>query len=190
MCGLRMFALAGLLFCSALLNAQDVGQVCLLAYADWDENGARDLDEPALNRGVGADLLNAQGVTIASQLLVDSPFAINGMLCFDQLTAGNYRLRLTSAEYAATTSASGAATVVVGEPPPRIELGVLPLFEEPRADDQISISTDDALVAVLLAAATFSLALLLAAATVALLMSNKRRRRQRRPLPPAESANR
>ena len=190
MSGLRMLALAGLLICSAALNAQDVGQICLLAYADWDENGARDLDEPALNRGVGADLLNAQGITIASRLLVDSPFATNGLLCFDQLTAGDYRLRLTSAEYAATTNASASATVVVGEPPPRIELGVLPLFEEPRADDQFSIPTDDALVAVLLAAATVAMALLLAAATVALLMTNKRRRRRRHLLPLAESANR
>lgn len=190
MSGLRMLALAGLLICSAALNAQDVGQICLLAYADWDENGARDLDEPALNRGVGADLLNAQGITIASRLLVDSPFATNGLLCFDQLAAGDYRLRLASAEYAATTSASGAATVVVGEPPPRIELGVLPLFEDSRSQDHSASITDGAIVDLLLAAGAFATALLLAGVAVALLLSTNARRRQRRPLSPAESAYR
>lgn len=190
MSGLRMLALAGLLICGAALNAQDVGQICLLAYADWDENGARDLDEPALNRGVGADLLNAQGITIASRLLIDSPFATNGLLCFDQLAAGDYRLRLTSAEYAATTSASGAATVVVGEPPPRIELGVLPLFEDSRPQDHSASITDGAIVGLLLAAGAFATALLLAGVAVALLLSTNARRRQRRPLSPAESAYR
>ncbi|MCY4465786.1 MAG: hypothetical protein OXE46_09645 [Chloroflexi bacterium] len=175
MCGLRMLALAGLLLCSAALNAQDLGQICLLAYADWDENGARDLDEPALNRGIGADLLNARGITIASELLVDSPFATDGLLCFNQLDAGDYRLRLTSAEYAATTNASRSATVLVGEPPPRIELGVLPLFEDPRTQDRGTAFTDAETFALLLAAGAFATALLLAVLTVVLLVTKPAR---------------
>lgn len=166
---LRMLALAGLLFCSAVLYGQDVGQICLLAYADWDENGARDRDEPALNQGIGADLLNAQGITIASRLLVDSPFATNGLLCFDELAAGDYRLRLTSAAYAATTNISASATVVVGEPPPRIDIGVLPLFEDSRAQAHSADQPDGARVGLLLAAGALATALLLAVATFALL---------------------
>lgn len=175
MSSLRMLALAGLFLCSAVLNGQDVGQICLLAYADWDENGARDRDEPALSQGIGADLLNAQGITIASRLLVDSPFATNGLLCFDQLAAGDYRLRLTSAEYAATTNISGSATVVVGEPPPRIDIGVLPLFEDSRAYAHSTDRTDGAPVDLLLAAGAFATALLLAVATFALLATESTR---------------
>lgn len=181
MCRLPILALVGLLFSSALLNAQDVGQICLLAYADWDENGARDRDEPALKHGIGADLLNAVGITIASQLLVDSPFATDGLLCFDELAAGDYRLRLTSAEYAATTNADGSATVVLGEPPPRIELGVLPLFEDPRSQDIGAVPADHDTFAVLLAAGAFAMALLLAAVTFALLTMTNARARRRNP---------
>ncbi len=178
---LRRLALAGLLLCSAVLNAQDVGQICLLAYADWDENGARDRDEPALNQGIGADLLNAQGITIASRLLVDSPFATNGLLCFDQLAAGDYRLRLTSAAYAATTNIAEGATVVVGEPPPRIDIGVLPLFEDSRAHAHSTDHTDGAIVGLLLAAGALATALLLAVATFALLATKSTRPFRLRP---------
>ncbi len=169
MCALRLLALAGFLFCAAVLSAQDVGQACLLAFADWDENGARAQAEPALSRGIGADLLNAQGITLASQLLADSPFASQGLLCFNQLAGGEYQLRLTSAAYAATAKASGSAIVVVGEPPPRIELGVMPLFEESRARIQGTAQRQDATITLLLAAAAFVMALLLAAVTFALL---------------------
>lgn len=166
---LRLLVLAGLLLCSAALTAQDFGQICLLAYADWDENGARALDEPTLDRGIGAELLNAQGITIASRLLVDSPFAADGLLCFDQLAAGDYRLRLTSAAYAATTNRSGSATVVVGELPPRIEIGVTPLFEDSRAHAHGIDRTDGASIDLLLAAGAFAAASLVAGATFALL---------------------
>ncbi|MCY3574409.1 MAG: hypothetical protein OXG92_10560 [Chloroflexi bacterium] len=169
MAGLRLLAIAAILSCGVALTAQDVGQICLLAYADWDKNGARDLGEPVLKQGVGADLLDARGITIASQLLIDSPFASDGLLCFGQLAGGEYHLRLTSAEYAATASNSQDATVLVGAPPPRIEMGVEPLFEDARPQALSVAIDDDATMDLLLAAGAFAMTLLLAGAAFALL---------------------
>ncbi|MCY4146913.1 MAG: hypothetical protein OXE95_11585 [Chloroflexi bacterium] len=172
---LRLLALAGFLLGLPVLSAQDLGQACLLAYVDWDENGARGLDEPSLSQGIGADLLNARGITVASRLLVDSPFADDGLLCFDQLAAGDYRLRLTSAAYAATTNINGSAAVVLGEPPPRVDIGVIPIFADSLVQARSLENTDGATVDLLLAAGAFATALLLAAATLALLATKSTR---------------
>ena len=86
--------------------AQDTGQVCVQSFEDRDGDGLRDPDERAIAQGIAAGLRNMAGVTIASLLLEDSPFAADGLLCFDQLLAGDYQIALRSAEFSNTTAAS------------------------------------------------------------------------------------
>lgn len=126
------------LFCLLILmtlaaRAQETGQICVLTFDDRDGNGSRDADERSIPHGIGASLLNADGVTIAAALLDDSPFAANGLMCFDQLRAGEYRLRVTSAEFIGTTASTFAASVNPGDAPARIEFGVRPLLADEAA---------------------------------------------------------
>jgi hypothetical protein len=121
LCRLLLICLPFLL--TRILLAQDTGQVCVLSYEDRDGDGSRDADERSIAHGIGASLLNTSGVTIASALLDDSPFAANGLICFDQLLAGEYQILLTSAEFASTASASFTASVNPGEAPARFEFG-------------------------------------------------------------------
>ena len=86
------------------LLAQDSGQICILTYDDRNGNGARGADERAIAHGIGASLMTADGLIIDSALLDDSPFAASGLLCFNELLAGEYVIQLTSAEFAGTTA--------------------------------------------------------------------------------------
>ena len=124
------------------LRAQDTGQICVQSFDDRDGDGLRDADEGAIAHGVGASLQNPAGLTIASRLLEDSPFAAEGLLCFDRLLAGDYRVVLSSAEFAMTTAASFTTTVAPGSAPPLFELGLAPLFAEPSSRDRAEIALD------------------------------------------------
>lgn len=112
---------------SSLLLAQDTGQLCVQSFEDGNSDGKRDAHERAITRGVGAGLQNAAGVTIASRLLEDSPFAARGLICFEGLLAGDYRIIVTSAEYAGVASSAFAARVNPGAPPMLVEFGLSPL---------------------------------------------------------------
>ena len=181
-----MAALGWMLLCAGMAWAQNTGQVCMLVYLDANSNGGRDAGETLLNQGVGADLMDANGITIATRLLEDSPFAEDGIICFDALPAGEYGLRMTSAEYAATTSDAATASLGIGAPPPRVDIGVAPLFESVPAQASWTID-HDAAVELLIAAGAFLAAVALAGVAFALLMLTRPRRRAMRP---AESANR
>ncbi len=115
------------LFMTNMLVAQDTGQVCVQSYEDRDADGIRDADEMSVTQGIGAGLSDAAGVTIASRLLEDSPFAARGLICFEQLLAGDYQITMTSAEYAGAAATTFAASVNPGDPPALIEYGVRPL---------------------------------------------------------------
>ncbi|MCY3831906.1 MAG: hypothetical protein OXG85_02745 [Chloroflexi bacterium] len=144
----RLPLLCLLILMTAAASAQETGQICVLTFDDRDGNGSRDADERSITHGIGASLLNADGVTIAAALLDDSPFAANGLMCFDQLRAGEYRLRVTSAEFIGTAASTFAASVNPGDAPARIEFGVRPLL----ADDGSSagaLALDAAAVAAL-----------------------------------------
>lgn len=114
-------------FVTNMLVAQDTGQVCVQSFDDRDADGIRDADETSITQGIGAGLSNATGVTIASRLLEDSPFAARGLICFEQLLAGDYQITMTSAEYAGTASSTFATSVNPGSAPALIEFGVRPL---------------------------------------------------------------
>ena len=123
------------LACGSPLDAQDTGQICVQAFDDRDGNGRRDDDEAPIFRGIGASLLDDRSVTIASRLLEDSPFAEDGLLCLDQLEAGDYLVVLTSSEYIATGASVINASVRPGTAPARLDFGVRSLFEVPVRKD-------------------------------------------------------
>ncbi len=163
------------------LAAQDTGQVCVRCFADRDRDGLRDADEAAIAHGVGASLHDRADLTIAARLLEDSPFAADGLLCFDDLPAGDYRLRLTSAEFASTTAASFTASVSPGRAPPLLEFGVAPLFAETTSRGRAPIALDaDAIKALTQVLAVGLIVVALVAAcglTVAIFLFRRRSQR-------------
>jgi hypothetical protein len=94
-----------ILACTALSNvarAQDNGQFCVRAYEDVNGNRQRDAGEDLLTHSVGADIHDASGVVVASAILDTSPTNAQGLICFQNLPAGQYTVTVTSAEYLAT----------------------------------------------------------------------------------------
>ncbi|MBZ0288562.1 MAG: hypothetical protein K8I30_13175 [Anaerolineae bacterium] len=103
--------------------AQGSGQMCVRSFEDRNGNGQLDAGEPLLTRGVGVNLLNGQGVTIASSLLDTSPTAAQGVICFQFLPAGQYSVVITSADYTATTPDTITTTIADGGLPTVVEFG-------------------------------------------------------------------
>ncbi len=184
----RALALAFLALAFLTAGAQDTGQICLLAYVDQDEDGRRAGTETPIARGIAASLLDERDVTIRSQLLEDSPYASDGLLCFDQLLAGDYGLIISSSEYNATSPTVAAASVQPGAAPARIDFGAKPLTVAAAPNILTGLATLDAdAVQTLLVAGGFTAALiivmsLLGSLVVALLL--RRRRRAKASAPP------
>lgn len=135
---LALFALRHLARCLAALSftmscvgalAQDWSQVCIQAFADQNGDGQLGEIEPPIIRGVAASLLDERGVTIRSQLLKDSAYAADGLLCFDQLFQGEYQVIISSSEYMATTPTTARAGVDPGSAPAIINFGAKPLTQ-------------------------------------------------------------
>ena len=174
-----------LLLCAAAALAQDSGQICLGAYADDNGNGRRDEIEAPITRGVAASLLNERGVTIASQLLVDSAYAADGLLCFDGLLAGDYQVVISSSQYQATTASSAGASVRPGTAPARIDFGARRLVGEYLPDPAAIVGALDRpaqqtlLVAGLAAAGAIVVMSLLGVVVYVLVVRRRRRRAER-----------
>lgn len=107
----------------AVVRAQSGGQLCVRAFDDRNANGAVDEGEPLLTAGISVNLLNAQNVTIASALLDQSPTAAQGVVCFQNLPAGQYSLSLTAAGLTATTPTTITTTIADGGLPTVVEFG-------------------------------------------------------------------
>ncbi len=168
------------------LLAQETGQVCVRSFEDRDGDSLRDPDERTIARGVSAGLLNRAGVTIASRLLEDSPFAADGLLCFDLLPAGDYQIALRSAEFNITTAAVFNATVSPGEAPALVELGLQPLQVAEPSGGASRIAIDAALVDAVLRALAGSLIVVVIMSFIGLLLyfAFFRRRLMRAPAKP------
>ncbi len=132
--------------------AQETGQVCAQSFEDRDGDGLRDSDEKAIAHGVSAGLQNLAGVTIASRLLEDSPFAAEGILCFDDLPAGDYQISLRSAEFTMTSAAVFDASVSPGAAPALVEFGLQPLQKAAPSPGASRLKIDATLVEVVLRA--------------------------------------
>ena len=167
-----LLMLTGLSLAGVLVSrAQDTGQICVQAYADQNENGRRDEIDVPVSRGIAANLLNERGITIGSQLLVDAPYAADGLLCFDQLFAGEYRVVISSSEFIATTETSFSASVLPGSAPERIDFGVPGLVaDDPPPAVASAGAIDSAALQTLLIAVIAAVAALVIMALLGLLI--------------------
>ena len=87
-----------------LLQAQTSGgQICIRAFEDRNANAQDDTNEPRIQRRLSATLADNNGVIIDSAFMENSLNAAAGTLCFQRLPAGQYTLRVLSAEYDFTT---------------------------------------------------------------------------------------
>ena len=120
-----------IIFCLAVAApgisaAQDTGQICVVSFEDRNGNHNFDENEPPITQGIGVNLQGALGITVETRLLEVSPKAVMGLVCFDDIAAGEYRVMLTSAQYEATTDTFFNAVVVPGSAPVRFDFGVRP----------------------------------------------------------------
>jgi hypothetical protein len=119
-----IFLLAMLLSIYGVAAAQEgSGQLCVRSFEDRNANSRLDAGEPLITRGIGINLLDADGVTIASALLDNSPTAAQGVVCFQFLAAGQYSVVVTSADYDATTPSTITTTVGDTNLPTVVEFG-------------------------------------------------------------------
>ena len=177
----RALALTWLALSCVPMQAQDTGQICLQAYADRNRDGQRDVTETAITRGIAASLLNERGVTIDSRLLDDSPIAADGLLCFNQLLAGEYRIIISSSEFIATTATSAEATVRPGTAPARIDFGArsLAIVETPIAITGFAALDSDAIQTLVIAAGSAIIVIVIMAllgVLISLLVIRRRKR--------------
>lgn len=93
-------------------QAQDSGgQFWVQAFEDRNGDGAHNAGEPFLTRGVTVDLLNADGVVMASGTLDNAPYATQGFLGFLYLAPGTYTAVISSPDLTPTTATSVDVTI-------------------------------------------------------------------------------
>ncbi len=106
------------------LLAQDSGgQLWVQAFEDRNGNGQHDAGEPFLTRSVSVDLLNADGVIVASGALDGAPYASRGYIGFLYLDPGSYTAVITSPELTPTTPDHVAVTITEGALPVTVLYG-------------------------------------------------------------------
>jgi hypothetical protein len=100
---LILAALLGLFMVGMSFAQSSGGQICVRAYEDRNGNASQDANEPPITRGISATLADAQGVIVETAMMENSPNASGGTLCFQRLAAGQYTVRVASADYTATS---------------------------------------------------------------------------------------
>ncbi len=106
------------------LLAQDSGgQLWVQAFEDRNGNGQHDAGEPFLTQSVSVDLLNADGVIVASGALDGAPYASRGYVGFLYLDPGTYTAVITSPELTPTTPDHVAVTITDGALPVTVLYG-------------------------------------------------------------------
>lgn len=95
----------------ALAQDDEGGQFCVRAYEDRNGNTLLDPGEPLLTRGIGANLLDEQGIVIQTALIDNSPTSAQGVICFLNLMPGQYTMDITSAEFNPTTLSNMTVTI-------------------------------------------------------------------------------
>ncbi len=121
----RLFLLTVLLFVLALpvLAQESTGQFWVQAFEDRNGDGAHNAGEPFLTSGVSVDLLNADGVVMASGTLDDAPFATQGFVGFLYLAPGTYTAVISSPNLTPTTPARVDVSITEDESLVRVSFG-------------------------------------------------------------------
>lgn len=118
------FLLVTLLAAAGVVFAQESGgQLWVNVFEDRNGNGQRDGGEPLVTRGVSVNLLNPEGVVIASALLDDSPNAARGLIGFQRLPPGTYTVVVTSPDLTPTTPDTFTETIEAGGLPTVLNFG-------------------------------------------------------------------
>lgn len=136
--GMVLFLALTWLTLAGPVQAQDTpagdGQLCVRAFEDRNGSGILDPAEPFLTRGVGASLADASGVIIQSLLLDDSPQASRGTMCFQYLPPGQYTVRVTSADFNATTGDTFLTSVTASSVPQVFDYGAQRVVAQPQPE--------------------------------------------------------
>jgi hypothetical protein len=134
------------------------GQLCVRAYEDRNGNAMQDANEPPITRGISASLGDAQGVIIETAMMENSPNASGGTVCFQRLVAGQYTVRVTSADYNATTPSEFVTAVSDTGVPQVFPFGgqVIPLEVVPETDASGDLNLSAAEQQAFLAKAVFA----------------------------------
>lgn len=157
-----LLAFALLWLTPLMVQAQETpadGEFCVRAFNDANGNGIRDLNEAPLQGGISANLMDANGIIIASALLDNAPTVARGLICFQFLPAGQYTIEVSSGDYRATTGAVMTDVVQAGAVPYVMEFGAQSL-DSITTTAEISADTDpeSAVMRVVLALAGAALA--------------------------------
>jgi hypothetical protein len=101
------------------IAAQDTGgQFWVQAFEDRNGNAQHDAGEPFLTHGISVDLLNAEGIVMATGELDDAPYASQGYIGFLYLSPGNYTAVITSPDLTPTTPQRVDLTITQGATSP------------------------------------------------------------------------
>ncbi|MBE2182072.1 MAG: hypothetical protein IAE89_01485 [Anaerolineae bacterium] len=92
-------------------------------YEDVNENALLDAGEPLITQGMLVQLLNQDGVIVASALLDDVPTASQGLIGFQDIMPGEYTVLITSADFSPTGDSQFARTILEGGVPVLVEYG-------------------------------------------------------------------
>jgi len=137
---------------------QGEGQICVRSFEDRNQNGVKDASEPFLTDGVVANLLNAEGVIIATSRLAESQRRSEGLVCFSRLAPGQYTVNVISADYVPTTASQYTTQVTETSIPQVFEFGTELLVieaatpERTAPQDLSEVLTPDRLQRLLVAA--------------------------------------
>lgn len=118
-------------------NSAD-GEFCVRAFEDTNSNGVRDLNEVPLQGGISANLLDGNGIIIASALLDNSPTLARGLICFQFLPAGQYSIEVVSADFTATTANMMTNVVQAGEVPYVMDFGASRIPVNPEIAPEVA----------------------------------------------------
>lgn len=109
------------------------GTFCVRAFEDPNGNGIYDPNEFTLKGGISVNLLEANGIVIASALLENSPDKQRerGIVCFGGLSSGQYSIEVVSADFRATTASVMTDVIVAGGSPVMVDFGAHRLADNP-----------------------------------------------------------